>query len=112
MKSLTTEDLKELYTIIKAYPDQKETKETMRTLLLETVRMAGTSPCIVFIKNMIDTQEFSDIEAFLAIPTLPHNIKTPTIELIDQAFELIKSPVIKKNKLLKIHAHLVFATIV
>jgi len=109
---LTTEDLKELYTIVKAYPAQKETKETMRTLLLETVRMAGTSPCIVFIKEMIDTQEFSDIEAFLAITTLPHNIKTPTIELIDQVFELIKSPVIKKNELLKIHAHLVFATIV
>jgi len=109
---LTTEDLNELYTIVKSYSAPKEIKDTMRTLLLETVRMAGTSPSVVFIKKMIEVQELSDMEAFMAITTLPHNIKTPTIELIDQVFELIKSPVIKKNELLKIHAHLVFATIV
>merc|ERR1711970_775048 len=109
---LTTTELKEVYTSIMAFTVPVEVKETMRSLLLDTVRQAGTSPCIIFLKEMIEAEELSDAETLLAIVGLAHNIKTPTVALIDQIFELIKSPVITKKPLIKAHAHLVFATLI
>jgi len=109
---LTTTELKEVYTSIMALTLPVEVKETMRSLLLDTVRQAGTSPCIIFLKEMIEAEELSDAETLLAIVGLAHNIKTPTVALIDQIFELIKSPVITKKPLIKAHAHLVFATLI
>jgi len=109
---LSTEELKEVYTSIMALTVPFELKETMRSLLLDTIRQAGTSPSIMFQKEMIETEELTDVEALLAIAVLANNIKTPTVALIDQIFELIKSPAVTKKPLLKAHAYLVFATLV
>merc|ERR1711887_397030 len=98
---LTTVELKEVYASIMDLTVLVEMKETMRTLFLDTVRHAGTSPCIMFLKEMIETEELTDAETLFAIVGLAHNIKTPTVALIDQIFELIKAP-----------AHLVFATLI
>merc|ERR1712142_1225806 len=46
------------------------------------------------------------------ISTIPHFIKTPTIELMNEIFEMIKSEVIQENKFVKINAMLAFGTIV
>merc|ERR1711887_52943 len=108
----TTVELKEVYTSIMALTVPVEVKETMRSLLLDTVRHAGTSPCIIFLKEMIEAEELTDAETLFAIVGLAHNIKTPTVALIDQIFELIKSPAITKKPLIKAHAHLVFATLI
>merc|ERR1711887_247570 len=109
---LTTTELKEVYTSIMDLTVPVEVKETMRSLLLDTVRHAGTSPCIIFLKEMIEAEELTDAETLFAIVGLVHNIKTPTVALIDQIFELIKSPAITKKPQIKAHAHLVFATLI
>jgi len=109
---MTKDDLMALYNTVLGLNVPAETKETIRTILLETIKMSGTSPAIMCIKEMIETEQISKTEAFLAIVTMAHNIKTPTAELIDQIFELVKSPFVQNNELLKIHAHLVFATLV
>merc|ERR1711970_848644 len=109
---LTTVELKEVYASIMDLTVLVEMKETMRTLFLDTVRHAGTSPCIMFLKEMIETEELTDAETLFAIVGLAHNIKTPTVALIDQIFELIKSPAVTKKPLIKAHAHLVFATLI
>jgi len=109
---LTTEDLMAIYNSIQSLAVPVEIKETMRTLLIDTIRMAGTSPCVMFLKEMIETEQVSDSEALIAIATLAHNIKTPTVDLIDKIFELIKSPVVTSKPILKAHGHLVFATII
>merc|ERR1711970_1461382 len=108
----TTVELKEVYTSIMDLTVLVEMKETMRTLFLDTVKQAGTSPCIIFLKEMIEAEELTDAETLFAIVGPAHNIKTPTVALIDQIFELIKSPAITKKPLIKAHAHLVFATLI
>ena len=69
-------------------------------------------PFVMFLKEMIETEQLTATEALMPIATLAHNLKTPTVELIDQIFELIKSPVVTGNPILKAHGHLVFATII
>jgi len=108
---LTTADLNVAYSKIQGLTLPKETKETARTLLVDTVSMAGTSPALMFVKEIIETKQVTDTEALVLIATLAHNIKTPTTDLIDQLFELIKSPAVTGSPVLKYHAHLVFATI-
>jgi len=108
---LTTADLKVAHSMVQSLTLPNETKETVRTLLIDTVSMAGTSPALMFVKEMIETKQVTDTEALVLIATLAHNIKTPTVDLIDQIFELIKSPSVTGNPVLKYHAHLVFATI-
>merc|ERR1719167_516299 len=109
---MTKDDLMKLYNRVQAMNVPTETKETIRTLFLETAKMSGTSPVVMFFKEMIETEQLSQTETFMVLATLAHDIKTPTAELIDEVFELIKCPVVVNNELLKIHAHLVFATIV
>merc|ERR1719250_424199 len=108
----TTDELKEVYAAVMELSVPVEVKETMRSLLLDTVRQAGTSPSIMFLKEMIEAEKLTDAETLLTIVGLAQNIKTPTEALIDQIFELIKSPAITKKPLIKAHAHLVFATLI
>merc|ERR1719312_2037367 len=61
---------------------------------------------------MIETEKLTDAETLFVIVGLAQNIKTPTEALIDQIFELIKSPAITRKPLIKAHAHLVFATLI
>merc|ERR1712025_808547 len=109
---LTTVELKEVYESLLELKAPVEVKETMRSVLLDTVRLAGTSPSIVFLKEMIEAEELTDAETLFVIVGLAHYIKTPTEALIDQIFELIKSPAITKKPLIKAHAHIVFATLI
>merc|ERR1719312_281772 len=109
---LTTVELKGVYESLLVSKAPVEVKETMRSLLLDTVRLAGTSPSIVFLKEMIEAEKLSDAETLFVIVGLAHYIKTPTEALIDQIFELIKSPAIAKKPLIKAHAHIVFATLI
>merc|ERR1719250_538097 len=108
----TTAELKEVYASVMELSVPVEVKETMRSLLLDTIRQAGTSPSIMFLKELIETEKLTDAETLLTIVGLAQNIKTPTEALIDQIFELIKSPAITKKPLIKAHAHIVFATLI
>merc|ERR1719228_2732725 len=102
---ISVQNLKDIYAEVKP-------RKTERRLFLETLIMAGTNPCIMFAKEMIMSRELSLLEAAEVIITLPHYIKTPTSKIVEEIFELIKSPVITSSKLLKANAQLAFATIV
>merc|ERR1719290_477064 len=90
----------------------QERRNTARTLYIEIVRNAGTSPCVMFLKQMIEQDQMSEIEKFLVVSTFTHYIKTPTEELIHQIFHLIRSRAITSKPYLKAPANLVFATLV
>ena len=105
------EEIKSLYNEVKGMNMDEEDRETARQLVLETVGAIGTNPCIMFLKEMIESEEFSPLRIGSVIATLPHYIKTPTVEILDEIFELIKSPVVARHEMLKNNAHLAFTTI-
>merc|ERR1719186_2230721 len=53
----TIEDLRAVYSSVMVLSVPDETKEIMRTLLLETVKMTGTGPCIMFFREVIETEQ-------------------------------------------------------
>ena len=79
--------------------------------MLDTVKMAGTSPAVMFFKEMIMANKLNIVEMVEVLMTLPHNIKAPNVHIIEQIFELIQHPNIVAHKMLKHNAHIAFATI-
>jgi hypothetical protein len=106
---ITTSDLKEMYQTIKASTHAH--KETARTLYIEIVRNSGTSPAVIFLKEMVLKDQISETEKFMVLSTFTHYIKTPTEELIHQIFHLIKSDAVASKSYLKYPAHLTFSTL-
>merc|ERR1712168_308060 len=110
---MKTKDLQQMYQRLQSSPSSsQEQKDTARTLYIEIVRNAGTSPCVMFLKQMIEQDQMSEIEKFLVVSTFTHYIKTPTEDLIHQIFHLIKSNAITSKPYLKAPGQLVFATLV
>merc|ERR1711887_508759 len=109
---LGTEDMTSLYNEIRERHSDKIRTEQMRQLVLDMGVIAGTSPSIIFIKNMIETREMSTARLVKTISTLPHFVKTPTVELMNELFEMVKSEVVQENETVKINAMLAFGTIV
>merc|ERR1712168_200037 len=110
---MKTKDLQQMYQRLQSSSSSsQEQKDTARTLYIEIVRNAGTSPCVMFLKQMIEQDQMSEIEKFLVVSTFTHYIKTPTEDLIHQIFHLIKSNAITSKPYLKAPANLVFATLV
>ena len=109
---LNKEELKSLYEEIKESRMEEEEKETARQLLLEVVGITGTNECIMFMKEMIESEEFSPLRIGSVLATLPHYIRTPTTKILNEIFELIKSPVVSRHEVLKKNAQLAFATLV
>jgi len=105
------QEIKSLYDQVKGMSMDEEDKETARQLLVETIGATGTNPCILFLKEMIESEEFSPLRTGSIIATLPHYIKTPTIEILDELFELIKSTVVTRSEILQTNAELAFTTI-
>ena len=96
---------------IKAFFVEVENKPIVRRLLLDTVKMAGTSPAVMFFKEMVMANKLNIVEMVEVLMTLPHNIKAPNVHIIEQIFELIQHPNIVAHKMLKHNAHIAFATI-
>merc|ERR1719239_1562087 len=96
---------------IKAIFELVKTKPIERRLFLDTVKMAGTNPAIMFFKEMIMTNKLHIVETAEVLMTLPQNIKVPNVHIIEYIFELIKHPNVVANKMLKHNAHIAFATI-
>merc|ERR1719244_574448 len=89
LKSLTNVIAMHTVEEIKAIFVEVENKPIERRLLLDTVKMAGTSPAVMFFKEMIMANKLN----------------------IEQIFELIQHPNIVAHKMLKHNAHIAFATI-
>merc|ERR1712033_146927 len=81
-------------------------------LVLEIAVISGTNPAIMFVKEMIVSEKISPLRIGTIITTLPHYILTPTVKLLDEIFEIIKSPVITRHEVLKANAELSFATLI
>jgi len=109
---LSTEDMKSLYEEIKEHSSTEEKRDQMKQLLQEIAIITGTSPAIVFTRHLIESREMGIVRSAMAISTLPHYIRTPTIKLINEIFELVKSPVVQEHESVKMNAMLAFGTIV
>merc|ERR1712168_1269599 len=109
---LDTKDIKSLYEEIKGLSLPKEKKETMEQLVLEMAVISGSSPAVMFIKELIISEKISPLRIGTIIATLPHYIQTPTVKLLDELFEIIKSPVVTRHETLKSNAELSFTTLV
>merc|ERR1712001_289997 len=108
---LDTKDIKSLYEEIRGLSLPKEKKETMEQLVLEMAVISGSSPAVMFIKELIISEKISPLRIGTIIATLPHYIQTPTVKLLDELFEIIKSPVVTRHTTLKTNAELSFATL-
>merc|ERR1711970_403030 len=109
---LDTKDIKSLYEEIKSLSIPEEQKEIMQQLVLEMAVISGTSPAIMFIKEMIVSEKISPLRIGTIIASLPHYIQTPTVKLLEEIFEIIKSPVVTRYETLKSNALLSFATLI
>ena len=98
------EEIKAIFELVKNKPIE-------RRLFLDTVKMAGTNPAIMFFKEMIMTNKLNIVEMAEVLMTLPQNIKVPNVHIIEHIFELIKHPNVVAHKMLKHNAHIAFATI-
>merc|ERR1711887_370101 len=90
----------------------KEKKETVEQLVLEMAVISGSSPAVMFIKELIISEKISPLRIGTIIATLPHYIQTPTVKLLDELFEIIKSPVVTRHTTLKTNAEMSFATLI
>merc|ERR1711970_467420 len=98
-------ELKEIYAEVKG-------KEDERRMFLEIIMASGSSPSIVFCKEMIQANELTFVEATEFFVTVPHNIKAPSPKLMEEIYQLIKSPSVRAHKSLKVNARIAYATIV
>merc|ERR1719187_2541754 len=101
-----------MYQKLQSSSSSSSQKDTARTLYIEIVRNSGTSPSVMFLKQMIEQDQMSEIEKFLVVSTFSHYIKTPTEDLIHQIFHLIKSNAVTSKPYLKAPAQMVFATLI
>merc|ERR1711955_199426 len=103
--------LRNLKTVISIMKTE-DIKQTIRNLFINIVRNAGTPSTVMFLKDMIEQEQLTEVESYMVIATLNHYMKTPSEELIQQVFQLIKSQAVQKRFWLKGSANLVFASIV
>merc|ERR1712180_192490 len=109
---LDEEEMKSLFEELKGLKLDEEDRETARQLFLEIALTSGSNSSIKFLKKMIESGELSSLRIGEIIATLPHYIKTPSVEIMSDIFEVIKSPVVTRHSLLKYNANLAFANLV
>merc|ERR1719391_10933 len=109
---LDEEEMKSLFEELKELNMDEEDRETARQLFLEIIKTSGSNSSIKFLKKMIESGELSSLRIGEIIATLPHYVKTPTVEMMTDIFEIIKSPAVTRHSLLKYNANLAFANLV
>merc|ERR1740128_627548 len=109
---LKTSELQKIWQSIQSLSVSQEVQQTVRNMFIDIVRNSGSSPCVMFILDLLKTNQLTEIENYYTIVTLVHYIKTPTEELIHQIFLAIKSPAVQQKFWLKGSAHLAFANLV
>merc|ERR1711962_152543 len=104
---LDEEELKSVFEELKGLKLDEEDRETARQLFLEIALTSGSNSSIRFLKKMIESGELSSLRIGEIIATLPHYITTPSVEIMTDIFEVIKSPAVTRHSLLKYNANLV-----
>jgi len=109
---MKTDDIKQMFLSIQSLSCTQQQKQTIRNLFIDIVRNAGTPSTVMFLKDMIEQEQLTEVESYMIIVTLNHYMKAPSEELIHQVFQLIKTQAVQKRFWLKGSANLVFASIV
>jgi len=108
---LTVDDMKLLVDKINSAALDTAVKKVMMDLTLDVATMTGTTHAVLFVKHIIETEQATPLKTLNIITTLGHHIRTPTVEMLNHIFAIVKSPVILKNKVLKHNALLNFANL-
>merc|ERR1711962_268876 len=87
---LDEEELKSVFEELKGLKLDEEDRETARQLFLEIALTSGSNSSIKFLKKMIESGELSSLRIGEIIATLPHYIKTPSVEIMTDIFVVIK----------------------
>merc|ERR1711962_1326832 len=87
---LDEEELKSVFEELKGLKLDEEDRETTRQLFLEIALTSGSNSSIRFLKKMIESGELSSLRIGEIIATLPHYIKTPSVEIMTDIFVVIK----------------------
>merc|ERR1719228_3257607 len=98
---MKTEDIKQMFLSIQSLSCTQQQKQTIRNLFIDIVRNAGTPTTVMFLKDMIEQEQLTEVESYMIIVTLNHYMKAPSEELIHQVFQLIKTQAVQKDSGLK-----------
>jgi len=104
-------DVEEIY---HQFADKKQTEEdkTRRNIIIDAISIAGTNPNIKVLIDMIKNRVIVGERAARVIMTLPMYIRTPTVELLREIFNLVKTaPHDTENVQIKTTATLAFSTL-
>jgi hypothetical protein len=94
---LKSEEMKSLYTDLKGQFTTEQEMPIFQNIFFDAVTVSGTTPAVMFLKEMIRTQEMTKTQAVATFMLLPHHIITPTTEVFSSLFELINSEVVQKS---------------
>jgi hypothetical protein len=110
LKYFSYADVQELFNIL-ATKHQSDEDKTTRQVFLDAVAIAGTNPNVKFLLDMIQKREITGYHVSSILMTLPMYIRTPTQQLLNEYFNLIKSEVLREDKQAKTTAILSFSTV-
>ena len=95
---LKSDDMKSLYTELKGrYVNNFHKLSIFQNLYFDSVVVSGTTPAVLFIKEMIKSQEMTKVQATTAFALMPHHIITPSTEVFESLMELIQSEIVQKS---------------
>jgi len=108
---LTFEEMKVVFTMIQTADIDAVVKKTIVDLTIDVTAMTGTHHAVLFLKHLVETHPVHTIKVLTTITTLAHYIRTPTVEMLNNIFAIIKAPIVLNNKVIKHNALLNFANI-
>jgi len=107
---MSLQDLEDVYGKIPTIADRNI--GVMKKLFREAVAMSGTNPCIMMVKKWIVSKEVVGAEAATLIMFIPMHIKTPTIEILQELFKLLRNGIAANDEHLRLNSMLAFANTV
>lgn len=95
---LDLDQLKEVYQQVAAEAEQQQQpqsssdkkKSAQRSLFIDACVMSGSNPAIMLLKQKIENKKITGEEAAQAVSEIPKYAQTPTQELVDEMFDLVK----------------------
>merc|ERR1719348_2380441 len=67
---MKTEDIKQIFQTIQSLSCTQQQKQTIRNLFIDIVRNAGTPSAVMFLKDMIEQEQLTEVESYMIIVTL------------------------------------------
>jgi hypothetical protein len=68
----------------------QQQEQAAKNIFIDAAVMSGSNPAIMFIKQQIEEQKLKGEKAAQALMAIPKYAKTPTKQLIDELFDLVK----------------------